>query len=82
MSALTVGLALDLGSTRPLSGQLSAARPLLDDAADTGVASVWVGESYHRSPQPFRLPSALITWPASPPGRLGPAGNRRTVSWV
>jgi alkanesulfonate monooxygenase SsuD/methylene tetrahydromethanopterin reductase-like flavin-dependent oxidoreductase (luciferase family) len=61
MSELTFGLALDLGSTRPLDDQLADARPLLGDAADAGVASVWVGESYHSSPQPFHLPSALIT---------------------
>ncbi len=61
MSSLTFGLALDLGSARPLSRQLDSAAPLLADAAGAGLDSVWVGESYHTAPEPFHLPSALIT---------------------
>jgi alkanesulfonate monooxygenase SsuD/methylene tetrahydromethanopterin reductase-like flavin-dependent oxidoreductase (luciferase family) len=55
------GLALDLGSDVSVGRQIADSRPLLDRAADGGVTSVWVGESYHHTSEAFHLPSALIT---------------------
>jgi alkanesulfonate monooxygenase SsuD/methylene tetrahydromethanopterin reductase-like flavin-dependent oxidoreductase (luciferase family) len=55
-----LGLALDLGSAAPVAGQVADALPLLRTAEESGVDSVWVGESYHREPQPFHLPAALV----------------------
>jgi alkanesulfonate monooxygenase SsuD/methylene tetrahydromethanopterin reductase-like flavin-dependent oxidoreductase (luciferase family) len=55
-----LGLALDLGSAAPVTDQVVAALPLLRAAEESGVDTVWVGESYHREPQPFHLPAALI----------------------
>jgi alkanesulfonate monooxygenase SsuD/methylene tetrahydromethanopterin reductase-like flavin-dependent oxidoreductase (luciferase family) len=55
-----LGLALDLGSAAPVAGQVAAALPLLRTAEEAGVDTVWVGESYHRDPEPFHLPAALV----------------------
>jgi alkanesulfonate monooxygenase SsuD/methylene tetrahydromethanopterin reductase-like flavin-dependent oxidoreductase (luciferase family) len=55
-----LGLALDLGSAAPVAGQVTAALPILRAAEESGVDSVWVGESYHRQAQPFHLPAALV----------------------
>jgi alkanesulfonate monooxygenase SsuD/methylene tetrahydromethanopterin reductase-like flavin-dependent oxidoreductase (luciferase family) len=55
-----LGLALDLGSAAPVAGQVAVALPLLHTAEESGVDTVWVGESYHRRPEPFHLPAALI----------------------
>ncbi|MFB6785080.1 LLM class flavin-dependent oxidoreductase [Streptomyces olivaceus] len=57
----TLSIALDLGSDRPVAAQLAAAAPLLRTAAEAGADSVWLGESYHDAPEPFHLPSPLIT---------------------
>ncbi|MFG2005084.1 LLM class flavin-dependent oxidoreductase [Spirillospora sp. NPDC048911] len=61
MSGLTFGLALDLGSDRPLPPQLQTAEQFLSRAAEAGLESVWLGESYHSSPRSFHLPSPLIS---------------------
>lgn len=58
---LAFGLALDLGSDRPLPPQLRTAQQFLPRAAAAGLESVWLGESYHAAPRPFHLPSPLIT---------------------
>lgn len=57
---MRLGLALDLGSAAPVAGQVAGALPLLRTAEESGVDTVWVGESYHRTPQPFHLPAVLI----------------------
>ncbi|MFI7672140.1 LLM class flavin-dependent oxidoreductase [Actinophytocola sp. NPDC049390] len=57
---MRLGLALDLGSAAPVADQVAGALPLLRAAEESGVDTVWVGESYHRAPQPFHLPAALI----------------------
>lgn len=57
---MRLGLALDLGSAAPVAGQVAAALPLLRTAEESGVDTVWVGESYHRAPEPFHLPAALV----------------------
>ena len=57
---MRLGLALDLGSAAPVAGQVEAARALLRAAEESGVDTVWVGESYHRAPEPFHLPAALV----------------------
>jgi alkanesulfonate monooxygenase SsuD/methylene tetrahydromethanopterin reductase-like flavin-dependent oxidoreductase (luciferase family) len=55
-----LGLALDLGSAAPVAGQVSTALPLLRTAEAAGIGTVWVGEGYHRTPEPFHLPAALV----------------------
>jgi alkanesulfonate monooxygenase SsuD/methylene tetrahydromethanopterin reductase-like flavin-dependent oxidoreductase (luciferase family) len=57
---MKLGLALDLGSAAPVAGQVAAALPLLRTAEESGVDGVWLGESYHREPEPFHLPAALV----------------------
>ncbi len=57
---MRLGLALDLGSAAPVADQVAGALPLLRTAEESGVDTVWVGESYHRTPQPFHLPAVLI----------------------
>ncbi|MEQ3550794.1 LLM class flavin-dependent oxidoreductase [Pseudonocardia nematodicida] len=62
-AGLRLGLALDLGSDPamgPVAAQVRRARPLLDAAEQAGFDSVWLGESFHSSPEPFHLPSALL----------------------
>ncbi|WP_433461792.1 LLM class flavin-dependent oxidoreductase [Spirillospora sp. CA-128828] len=74
VGSLAFGVAVDLGSNRPLPPQLRAAEDLLSHAEAVGVESVWLGESYHSSPQSFHLPSPLITLShlaARTPLRLG-----------
>lgn len=71
---MRLGLALDLGSAAPVAGQVAAALPLLATAAESDVDTVWVGESYHRAPEPFHLPAALVVLAhlaAHTPLRLG-----------
>ncbi|GAB3462719.1 LLM class flavin-dependent oxidoreductase [Actinophytocola sediminis] len=57
---MRLGLALDLGSAAPVAEQVAAALPLLRTAEESGVDTVWLGESYHRKPEPFHLPATLI----------------------
>ncbi|MFG1922065.1 LLM class flavin-dependent oxidoreductase [Cryptosporangium sp. NPDC048952] len=57
---MKLGLALDLGSAAPVADQVTAALPVLRTAEDVGVDGVWIGESYHRKPEPFHLPAALL----------------------
>lgn len=57
---MRLGLALDLGSTAPVAAQVTAAQPLLNAAETAELGSVWVGESYHRDPEPFHLPASLL----------------------
>lgn len=55
------GIAVDLGSTEPAAGRVRRISPLLDHAEQAGVGAVWLGESYHRRPHAFHLPSPLLT---------------------
>ncbi|WP_051570801.1 LLM class flavin-dependent oxidoreductase [Cryptosporangium arvum] len=57
---MKLGLALDLGSAALVADQVGDALPVLRTAEDVGVDAVWIGESYHRRPEPFHLPSALL----------------------
>jgi alkanesulfonate monooxygenase SsuD/methylene tetrahydromethanopterin reductase-like flavin-dependent oxidoreductase (luciferase family) len=57
---MRLGLALDLGSAAPVAGQVTGALPLLRTAEESGVDTLWVGESYHLRPEPFHLPAGLI----------------------
>lgn len=58
---MQVGVAVDLGSVDPVRGQLDAASRLIEVAEVNGISSVWLGESYHRQPEVFHLPAALLT---------------------
>lgn len=57
---MRIGLALDLSSMQPVRPQLNAFAAMLERAEDRGFDSVWVGESYHRTPQAFHLPASLM----------------------
>lgn len=55
-----LGIALDLGSTEPVRPQLDRACATVELAESVGFTSVWTGESYHRRPENFHLPAALL----------------------
>jgi alkanesulfonate monooxygenase SsuD/methylene tetrahydromethanopterin reductase-like flavin-dependent oxidoreductase (luciferase family) len=57
---MRLGVALDLGSTEPVRPQLDRAARLLEVAERSGLTSVWLGESYHRRPEPFHLPASPL----------------------
>ncbi len=57
---MRIGLAVDLSSTGPVRPQVDGVVALLAHAEKCGLESVWVGESYHASPQAFHLPATLV----------------------
>jgi alkanesulfonate monooxygenase SsuD/methylene tetrahydromethanopterin reductase-like flavin-dependent oxidoreductase (luciferase family) len=57
---MRLGVALDLSSLEPVRPQVDRAVTLLAHAERLGFGSVWAGESYHASAQPFHLPSVLM----------------------
>ncbi|HET8615154.1 MAG TPA: LLM class flavin-dependent oxidoreductase [Actinomycetales bacterium] len=57
---MRLGVALDLSSEEPVRPQVDRAVTMLGLAEQHGFDSVWVGESYHATPEPFHLPSVLM----------------------
>ncbi len=57
---MRLGLAVDLGSTRPVRPQVDHVVALLAHAEKCGFDSAWVGESYHVRPEEFHLPASLV----------------------
>ena len=57
---MRLGVALDLSSQEPVRPQVDRTVTMLARAERHGFDSAWVGESYHATPQPFHLPSALM----------------------
>lgn len=57
---MRLGVALDLSSQEPVRPQVDRTVTMLDLAEQHGFDSVWVGESYHATPQPFHLPAVLM----------------------